>query len=218
MRPALRETILSRRYALVDQFQRPDTSAGDIGGAPTGQRWSLHSPYVGAYPLPASTAGLISGNKFVVPTGDTVYAEADLAQTVRRLEVEFSWVDLTTGTDFTTLAVIISSSPNLIDTMLHTTVTNGVCNLQKRVAGGAFVTLNSNTTISPSLALANARHKIVIEVLGNRATVTIDGSYVTTAEDVDISSVVGKYIVVEHFSSTTNVRWPLTIYSVKASY
>lgn len=205
------------RRLLFDDFHRDNTLAGVLGDAPTGQTWDLRGVYAGSYPLPAATDGQIVDNTFQAPAGQVVYAGMDLGETVRRLECDWSWVDDTVGTAFTTLALIISPSPNWIDTMLHITITNGVCNIQKRVAGGSFVTMNTGkTTISPSLALANTVHTAQIFVIGDRARVVIDDRYDVTVQDAEIPSIVGRYIVAEHYSATTDVRWPMKVRRVEA--
>ncbi|WP_305281638.1 hypothetical protein [Phenylobacterium sp.] len=205
------------RRLMFDDFQRADTSPGELGDAPTGQAWDLRGAYVASFPLPAATDGRLVDNTFQAPGGQVVYAGMDLGETVRRLECDWSWVDDTVGTAFTTLALIISPSPNWIDTMLHITITNGVCNIQKRVSGGAFVTMNTGkTTISPSLALANTVHTTQIFVIGDRVRVVIDGRYDVTVQDAAIPSIVGRYIVAQHFSATTDVRWPMKVRRVEA--
>lgn len=208
----------SSGFALRDAFARGDTSAGDLGTAPTGQTWDMRGAYAGSYPLPAATDGQISSQKFVDVGRTVVYATMRLSQIIRRLECDFSWVDLASGTQFTTLACGISSSANLVDTMLHVTVTNGACTIQKRLSGGAFVTLNTGaTSISPSLALANTRHTVRINVVNASARVRV-GAFDVTVTDPDIRTIIGPHMFVEHYSATTDVRWPLTIYGVRAGY
>lgn len=219
MTPALRSVLFGRvSLALLDRFQRADTAAGSLGRAETGQAWSLYGGYAGGYPLPSSPYGQITNNTFVDPEGAIVYASVSLDNIVKHFEVEFSWVDDTVGTDFTTLTIGISSSTNLIDNMLHITFTNGVCNIQKRVAGGSFVTMNTgSTTISPSLALAGIRHRATVDIIGDTCRVRV-GKFDVTVRDTDIPNIIGQYVFIEHYSATTAVRWPLSIYRVGAAY
>ena len=203
---------------LRDDFERADTSAGDLGTPPIGSAWVLKAPYVASYPLPASSYGQIASGAFVVPGGQTVYAFTTVVRTPKVFEVEWSWVDDSVGTQFTTLAVIVSSSANGIDTMLHITVTNGVCNIQKRLSGGSFITMNTgSTSISPGLALSNTVHRLRLDISGDTARVRIDDTrYDVTVTDAAISDVVGPVLAVEHYSASTDVRWPMQIHRVEA--
>lgn len=203
---------------LRDDFERPDTSAGDIGTPQIGQAWVLKAPYVASYPLPSSSYGQITSGAFVVPGGQVVYAFNTVSRTPKLFEVDWSWVDDGAGTQFTTLAVIVSSSVNGLDTMLHITVTNGVCNIQKRVSGGSFTTMNTgSTSISPSLALANTVHTLRLDITGDTVRVRIDDTrYDVSVTDSAISDVVGSVLAVEHYSASTDVRWPMKIHRVEA--
>jgi len=213
-------TYLTQYYAypldFYDVFDRANTSAGTLGTSTSGSVWTLYGGYVGSYPLPAATDGQISSNAYVDAGGTVVYATTQLAQTVMHLEATWSWVDDGVGTDFTTLALIISSNANIIDNMLHITITNSTALLQKRVAGGSFVTLGT-ITISPTLELGGTRHVARVDVSGTTARLTVDSQSVT-ASDPDIPSVIGRFIGVEHYSATTSVRYPMTVYSVGAAY
>jgi hypothetical protein len=51
---------------LRDDFERADTSAGDLGTPPIGSAWALKAPYVASYPLPASTHDHSTSNTFGV--------------------------------------------------------------------------------------------------------------------------------------------------------
>lgn len=214
-------TYLTQYYAypldFYDVFDRADTSAGVLGTSTSGTPWTLYGAYAGSYPLPAATDGQISSNTYVDLGGTVVYATAQLAQTVYHLEATWSWVDDGVGTDFTTLALIISSDSKIIDNMLHITITNTTALLQKRVAGGSFVTLGTIDFTGHSLALAGTRHVARVDVSGTTARLTVDSQSVT-ASDPDIPSVIGRFIGVEHYSATTSVRYPMTVYSVGAAY
>lgn len=206
---------------LSDDFERDNTPAGDLGDAPIpGQPWDLRGPFAGPYPLPPSSFGQITSGGFVVPGGQTVYAGLLLARMPRSFLVDWSWVDDAVGTQFTTLAIVISNSlTNWVDNMLHVTVTNGVCKIQKRLSSdGVFVDLNAGlTAISPSLALANTVHRIQVDIGGQTVRVRIDDTkYDVTVSDADVPNVAGRRVAVEHFSGSTDVRWPMTIRGVEA--
>lgn len=216
-----RPTLEGVGVLLSDDFERADTSDGTLGVAPTGQAWDLRGGADGGYPpLPVSSFGKITSGGFVVPGGQVVYAFAALARTPRQVTIDWSWVDDTVGTQFTTLALIVTSPPvnNYIETMLHITVTNGTCKIQKRISGGAFVDLNTGAqTISPSLALANTVHRLQLDINDDTARVRIDDTrYDQSVTDADVSAVVGPVIGFEHYSATTDVRWPMTIRGVEA--
>lgn len=207
---------------LSDDFERADTSDGVLGTAPSGQAWDLRGGADGGYPpLPVSAFGKITSGGFVVPGGQVVYAFAPLARKPRTVTIDWSWVDDTVGTQFTTLAIIVTNDPvnNWIETMLHITVTNGTCKIQKRLSGGAFTDLNTGAqTISPSLALANTPHRLQLDIGGSTARVRIDNTkYDQSVSDADIATITGRRVGFEHYSATTDVRWPMTILSVGAS-
>lgn len=206
---------------LLDDFERADTSDGNLGTATSGQTWSLKGAADGNYPpLPVSSFGKITSGNFVVPGGQVVYAFTLLNKSPKLVTVDWSWVDDGVGTDFTTLAIIVTNDPvnSWIETMLHITVTNGVCKIQKRLSGGAFTDLNSGSqTISPSLALANTVHQLRLDINGSTARVRIDGNkYDCTVTDSSIPSIVGPRLGFEHYSGTTDVRWPMSIRGVSA--
>ena len=205
---------------LFDDFERADTADGTLGVAPTGQTWDLRGAVDGGYPpLPVSAYGKITSGGFVVPGGQVVYGFVALARTPRQVTIDWSWVDDTVGAQFTTLALILTSPPvsNYIETMLHITVTNGVCKIQKRISG-AWTDLNTGAqTISPSLALANTVHRLQLDYNDDTARIRIDDTrYDQSVTDADVSAVVGPVLGVEHYSGATDVRYPMTIHAVGA--
>ncbi|RYY67724.1 MAG: hypothetical protein EOO12_00260 [Chitinophagaceae bacterium] len=206
---------------LLDDFERADTADGTLGTAPTGQAWALKGAADGGYPpLPVSSFGKITSGGFVVPGGQTTYAFALLARKPRTIFADWSWLDDTVGTDFTTLAILVTNDPvnNWIETMLHITVTNGVCRIQKRISG-AWTDLNTGAqTISPSLALASTVHRLRLDIVGSTVRVRIDGTaYDQSVTDSDIATITGPRVGFEHYSASTDVRWPMTIRSVGAT-
>lgn len=191
-----------------DDFRRATTTAGTLGGG-----WTLKGAYAGSYPLPAATGGEVGTYGFTNASGTVVYATRTLRKTPRQLQCRWLLHDNTTGTDYTTLGLIISSSTNLIDTMLHVTITPFALNFQKRISGGAFIDLVPQVGISSQLAF-DVPHIATVTVDGTTARVQIDEVVDVTVTDVDIATITGPNIVAEHFSPSTNVRYPMTIYEV----
>ncbi|MFN4130115.1 MAG: hypothetical protein ACK4GC_09905 [Paracoccaceae bacterium] len=218
---------LRPRYGMVapalfrDDFDRSNTAAGTLGVAPSGQAWSLRAPYAGSYPLPPSSFGQITDGKFVVPGGQIVYAGIDLEAAPLSITCKWSWVDKGSGADFTTLAVLCSPATSWINTMLHVTVTNVTIKVQKRINGGAFIDMNAGNTAfgSPSLLLANTEHTLRLDIAGNTVRARVnDTRYDVSVTDPDIPGIVGRYLACEHYSASTNVRWPLSIRGFEAQH
>lgn len=192
-----------------DDFRRATTAAGTIGGGRT-----LKGAFVSAFPLPAATGGEIGTFGFTNASGTVVYATRTLRAKPRQLQARWLLHDNATGTDYTTMGMIITSSAtNLIDTMLHVTITPFALNFQKRIAGGAFIDLIPQVSISPQLAF-DVPHIATITVDGTTARVQIDDAVDVSATDADIATITGPTIVVEHYSPSTSVRYPMTIYEV----
>lgn len=174
-----------------DDFERADTTDGNIGNG-----WVLKAPYAGSYPLQASPYGRITSGRFVADAGEIVYAQRNATTTVRRIRAVASWVvnpafnPGNTVTGAATIALLVSGDANLVNDMgLHATVAragNGV--FQKRVAGGAFVTLGTIT--NAQMQLKNDGTPFSIEAWassdGNWG-LTVNG-FTITGSDPDVSA------------------------------
>jgi hypothetical protein len=206
------QALADLRPVFVDRFQRAPTAAGVLGAG-----WVLKGPYVASYPLPAATGGEVSAYGFTCANGAIVYAMRKLRAPAKWLRAEWSWVDDGVGTQFTTLAMIITNSDaNLVDNMLHITIINGQLQVQKRVAGGAFVDMLPDVAISPTLLLAGVPHVATVYVDDSTVRVTIDDIVDVSVTDPDVPLVVGSTIAVEHYSASSDVRYPMTIHAVSA--
>lgn len=185
-----------------DSFDRANTSDGDIGLAPDGTAWALKGPYVSSYPLPVSNYGKIVSNRFTADANQIVYATRSLGGHVYRIGANVSWVSAGGLSALAGAAFIITPSPNFIDTMLHIPVARAGTNIQKRINGGAFVTMKqadglTNATIGAPTLLKDVVHTIDILVSNNTCTLTIDGTRSVTAVDDDIPGLIGQNAVWE---------------------
>lgn len=201
MNPAVRQLLMGsgKRLALADNFERADTADGTIGAD-----WDLRGVYAGSYPLPAATVGRITSGRFVADANQTVYATKQMDRPQRKLTANVSWVPNGGVTALSTVALIIAPDNKIIDTMLHITVNRGGANIQKRIAGGSFVTLAS-LTFSPSLTNGGVIHPITVEVFGNNSVTLNVSGRTARATDVDIPRVLGPFICFEIFNTSADM-------------
>lgn len=136
-----------------DAIQRGDTIDGDLGTVPNYPNYSLLAPYAGSFPLPVSSYGRVSGNKFLADAGRIVYARQQVARRARRIRAKVSWIinpafdggQAVTGS--ATAGLLISSNANMVqDVGVHVQCARAGNHLfQKRVNGGSFTTLGTLT-------------------------------------------------------------------------
>lgn len=192
-------TVQPPRRIFSDNFERADTSDGSLGAD-----WDLRGPYVASYPLPASLYGRITGGRFVADANQVVYALKNMGRRVRKLTANISWVSNGGASALGTAAFIISPDNKLIDTALHITVNRAAAALQKRIAGGSFVTI-ANIPFAPSLSLGGVVHPVSIEVVGSATAVLSVSGRSVRVTDSDIPRLLGPYVGFEVFQNNASM-------------
>jgi hypothetical protein len=194
-----------------DSFNRADTNPGSLGRAPNNAPYAMYGAYVSGFPLPPATQGQVMSKAFISATPSVVYATMNLGVSIHHISALLSWDNSGAHSLSETATLIISPSPNLVDTMIHITLSTDQLLLQKRVSGGPFVTLGTlNYDILDGLI-----HSVSVDVIGSTVTVSLDGASVS-ATDADFPALIGPFVAWEHYS-TTQDAYPFGFLSVAAS-
>ncbi|MEO0412951.1 MAG: hypothetical protein AAF221_14050 [Pseudomonadota bacterium] len=174
--------------------------------------WAAISPYV---PAPDDLPhGSIENNRYVCVPGRTEYQWRQLDFTASRLFAKARWTSTGDGgADTTALALISSYESALLQNMFHFVITREAFYLQKRAAGGAFINVLGHTFSAP-LAL-DTDYDIGTWVEGTNAYVSV-GNEVWSAADNDLQTLIGTYVVVEHYAGGPVVADRLEVTSFEA--
>jgi hypothetical protein len=198
--------------AYIDSFNRPDTQPGSLGTAPDGAAYDVRGPFAHSFPLPPATQGQIQNKSFLSSVGaSVVYASKKLSFTPHEISCLVQWDRSGKHHSVETGCMVVSSSPNLIDSMVHITFTTSVANLQKRINGGAFVTIGS---LNVKL-LDGALHRVAFSLNNSVGKLTVD-SQTMNVTDADLATLSGPYVFWEIYSRDAD-SYPIRYYNATAN-
>ena len=189
---AARLAMGSRAAFAYDDFDRANqTLSGTL--TPTGQTWNISG---------AGAAGVsISDGKMVAT--DNYYASLDSGGLLTRFGGTFSFgTGAGTDRDGTSMTLIGDRVNNALQDMFHMTFGPNAWNLQKRLAGGAFVTIATGVL---NLLTDGTVYPIALEINtgANTATVIAPDGTRTTVTDADVSVIAARYAEYQYTGDAT---------------
>lgn len=210
--PVATSRLAYRDLLFYDDFNRADTSNGNIGTSTSGSVYDLR----GLNANVVSTKGRISSGHFVSDAGDVIYAIQALPENVTRIGARISWTTGNSGSDPGVFAMLISPSATagaLITNAIHVTVTRTVWRVQY-ISNGSFTELGFGN-FSTTLAADGTSYPMEITLNGPVITYNLAGQ-VGSFVDPHFSTFAGKYATWEHYYQSSSVSDLLRIDAVWA--
>jgi hypothetical protein len=150
--------------SFFDNFDRPDTEPGTVGG------WDLRgNPNINSFPLPAATDGSIKDGRFTYSGLSPVYAVRQFTGSVRTVGALGRFREVGPGYAQTAFSMAIVPNDQLLTDMLTFVATRSGWNVKMRRDNGPFVQIARGDFL-PALS---ANRDYQFELLATDDTVTI---------------------------------------------